>query len=154
VIIRGSPVTILGFIDRTDGDLPDHDLRQLEFKKNQYGPRGETIVLRYERGLFLPVSAMGSLDKLAAEQAADSLFLELLDKFQDQGRNASHLKTANSYAPTLFCKDPKAKAPGMRKALTDAMERLFDTKKIKVEKYGRSANPHYRIARCRDEKEE
>ena len=38
----------------TDGEQPDNDLRQLEFKKNQYGPIGETIVLRYQRGLFLP----------------------------------------------------------------------------------------------------
>ena len=33
----------------TDGEQPDNDLRELEFKKNQYGPLGETIVLRYQR---------------------------------------------------------------------------------------------------------
>jgi RecA-family ATPase len=36
------------------GEQPDSDLRELQFKKNQYGPRGESIVLRYQRGLFLP----------------------------------------------------------------------------------------------------
>src|SRR6516225_1738673 len=35
-----------------DGEQPDNDLRQLEFKKNQYGPLGESVVLRYQRGLF------------------------------------------------------------------------------------------------------
>ena len=40
-----------------DGEQPDNDLRELEFKKNQYGPSGETIVLRYQRGLFLPERA-------------------------------------------------------------------------------------------------
>src|SRR5208283_5257580 len=117
----------------------------IEFKKNQYGPRGDTITLRYQRGLFLPVAAMGSLDKLAAEQAADNLFLELLDKFQSQGRNVSHHKNANSYAPTQFSKDPKAKAPGIHKAMADAMERLFAGKRIKVESYGRPSHPHTRI---------
>jgi RecA-family ATPase len=52
------------------GEQPDGDLRELEFKKNQYGPMGETIVLRYQRGLFLPEGGMSNLDKLAREQKA------------------------------------------------------------------------------------
>jgi RecA-family ATPase len=130
------------------GEQPAGDLRELEFKKNQYGPTAETIVLRYRQGLFLPVGGVSTLEKLAAEQSTDNLFLELLDKFQAQGRNVSHLKSANAYAPTMFAKDPKAKAPGIRKALAEAMERLFEAKKIKVEDYGRLSNPHYRVVRC------
>lgn len=133
---------------------PDRDLRKLEFKKNQYGPTGEAIVLRYQRGLFLPVAAAGSLDKLAEEQRAENLFLELLDKFQMQGRNVSHHKSANSYAPTMFCKDPKVQMLSSRNALAGAMERLFAAKKIKVEEYGKPSNPHQRIGRCRDEDHE
>jgi RecA-family ATPase len=133
-----------------DGEPPDSDLREIAFLKNQYGPCGDTITLRYQRGLFLPVATMGSLEKLAEEQRADNLFLELLDKFQSQGRNVSHFKNANSYAPTAFSKDPKAKAPGVRKALADAMERLFTAKKIKVEDYGKPSNPHHGIIRCHD----
>src|SRR6478672_4829824 len=53
------------------GEQPNGDLRELEFKKNQYGPTAETIVLRYQRGLFLPVAGIGTLDKLAREQKAD-----------------------------------------------------------------------------------
>src|SRR5262249_40870746 len=37
-----------------DGEQPDGDLRELQFKKNQYGPTGETVVVRYESGLFVP----------------------------------------------------------------------------------------------------
>ena len=48
---------------------------------------------------------MGTLDKMAADQAADSLFLKLLDKLQAQGRNVSHQKSANSYAPAVFAKE-------------------------------------------------
>jgi RecA-family ATPase len=136
-------------IKAADGEQPNSDLREIEFKKNQYGPTDETITLRYQRGLFLPVAAMGSLDKLAAEQDAENLFLELLDKFQAQGRNVSHHKTSNSYAPTVFAKDPKAKAPGIRNALADAMERLFAASRIRVEEYGRPSSPSTRLARCR-----
>jgi hypothetical protein len=53
---------------RTDREQPEGDLRELEFKKNQYGPTdGETIVLRYQRGLFLPEAGVSNLDKLARE---------------------------------------------------------------------------------------
>jgi RecA-family ATPase len=134
-----------------NGEQPDNDLRQLEFKKNQYGPSGDKIVLRYQRGLFLPVAAIGTFEKLAEEQRYDNLFLELLDKHHSQGRNVSHLKKSNSYAPSVFSNDPKAKAPGSHKALTDAMERLFDAKKIKVGEYGKQSNRHYRIVRREQE---
>jgi RecA-family ATPase len=57
------------------GEQDDGDLRQLEFKKNQYGPKGESVVLRYQRGLFVPVAGMGSLDKLAQERDDENAFL-------------------------------------------------------------------------------
>ena len=135
------------------GEQPDGDLRELEFKKNQYGPSGAAIVLRYQHGLFLPEGGMNTLEKLAAEQAADNLFLELLDKFQGQGRHVSHIKTSKTYAPTMFANDPKAKAPGIRKSLTEAMERLFAAKKIKAEQYGPPSKHHQRIVRCNPREE-
>ena len=49
--------------------------RELNFLKNQYGSLGETIILQYRNGLFLPIAAPGSLEKLAADQAAENLFL-------------------------------------------------------------------------------
>jgi RecA-family ATPase len=134
----------------TDKDEePDPDMRVLEVMKANYGPVGETIRLRWQNGLFLPQAAMGTFDKMAADRAADSLFLKLLDKFQEQGRNVSHLKSANSYAPAMFARDPERKASGIRKpALIEAMDRLFAAKRIKVESYGRPSNPHTKLVRC------
>jgi hypothetical protein len=43
------------------GEQPNSDLRELVFKKNQYGPISETIVLRYQDGLFLPVPGVANL---------------------------------------------------------------------------------------------
>src|SRR5439155_11406958 len=71
------------------GEQPDDDLRQLEFKKNQYGPKCETIVLRYQRGLYLPKPGVGPLEKLAQEQKDDELFLTLHAQFEKQGRRVS-----------------------------------------------------------------
>jgi len=118
-----------------DGDQLDTDLRELEFKKNQYGPTAETITLRYQRSLFLPIGGTSPLDKMAADQAAEELFLKLLDRFTCQGRNVSHAKTSNNYAPTMFAQDKDAK--GKRKELIAAMERLFAAGKIRADKYDR-----------------
>jgi RecA-family ATPase len=129
-----------------NGEQPENDLRELEFKKNQYGPTAETIVLRYQRGLFLPEVGTSSLDKLAGEQRADELFMMLLTQFSQQGRNVSDKKNAPSYAPTAFAADPLTK--GMRsakKALSDAMARLFAAGKIRVETYGRPSRPNSKL---------
>ena len=129
------------------GEQPDNDLRELEFKKNQYGPTGETVVLRYERGLFLPVAGLSNLDKLARETKADEMFLELLRRFSTQGRNVSEKPNAPTYAPTAFAKEPDAKSHSIRKAdLEAAMRRLFASNKLYVENYGRPSRPASRLA--------
>jgi RecA-family ATPase len=126
------------------GEQPDGDLRQLEFKKNQYGPIGETMVLRYQRGLFLPEAGLSTLDKLAREQQVENIFLDLLKHYEQTGRNVSESKTANNYAAAAFTKEQAAK--GFRKAdLEVAMRRLFDKGQIHVENYGRPSRPAYRI---------
>ena len=127
------------------GEQPDSDLRELAFKKNQYGPIGEPIILRYRNGLYLPEAGISGLDKLAAEQQAEEVFLGLLTQFTRQGRNVSHTKTAPTYAPAEFVKDPAAK--GIRKeALAAAMNRLFSAEKVHVERYGRPSRPYSRLA--------
>ena len=72
---------------------PDPDLRVLEVMKANYGPVGETITLRWNNGLFLPVGGVSNLEKLAAEQAAEHLFLTLLSRFTSQGRNPATSRT-------------------------------------------------------------
>jgi RecA-family ATPase len=130
-----------------DGEPPDNDLRQLEFKKNQYGPTGETIVLRFQNGLFLPLPGMASLDKAAQEAKADQIFLELLARFATENRNVSD-KKGPSYAPAFFAREEEAKRGGITsKALEAAMRRLFKAGKIWNEPYGKPSRPHHRIAR-------
>jgi RecA-family ATPase len=128
------------------GEQPDTDLRQLEFRKNQYGPLGETIVLRYRNGLFLPLPGVASLDKAAQEAKADDVFLDLLRRFAKENRNASD-KSGTNYAPALFAKEEEAKRAGLnRKQLEAAMRRLFATGKIWNEPCGRPSRPSFRLA--------
>jgi RecA-family ATPase len=127
---------------------PDPDLRLLEVVKNNYGPVGETITLRWKDGLFLPVAAPGSLEKLAREQKIDQLFLMLLDRWNGQGRNVSDKKTANAYAPTRFAEEPEAKADkATKRELTEAMERLFRAGTIHVATYGKLSKGWSRLER-------
>jgi RecA-family ATPase len=130
-----------------DGEQPDDDLRELEFKKNQYGPKGESIVLRYQRGLFLPEAGISNLDKLAKGAKADELFLEILCRFADQGRNVSDKSNAPNYAPAVFAEEADVKKLGVKKMdLKAAMSRLFNAQKIYIETYGRPARPYSRLS--------
>jgi RecA-family ATPase len=116
---------------------PDPDLRVLEVMKSNYGPIGETITLRWKDGLFVPVGGVTNLEKLAAEQVADNLFLTLLNRFNLQGRNLSNKPSANNYAPAEFAKEKEAKDGKIRKSdFEAAMRRLFAADKIHVENYG------------------
>jgi RecA-family ATPase len=126
------------------GEQPDTDLRELQFKKSNYGPIASNIVVRYQGGLFLPESGLSSLDKLAREQRAEETFLALLARYERDGRNVSDKAAAHNYSSTLFCKERDAN--GMRKEdLAGAMRRLFEAGKIHVEHYGKPSRPASRI---------
>jgi RecA-family ATPase len=134
----------------TDKDEePDPDLRVLEVMKTNYGRPGETITLKWNNGLFLPVGGISNLEKLAAEQKADHLFLALLNRFNGQGRNTSERSSANNYAPTLFAKENEAKELGIKKVnFEDAMRRLFAANKIRLEPYGAPSKGTARLVCC------
>ena len=128
------------------GEQPDNDLRELVFKKNQFGPMSANIVLRYRNGLFLPEKSASGLDKIAREAKADETFVDLLKRFTGEGRNLSHNANSRTYAPTVFATETEAKKHQLRKAdLEAAMRRLFEAKKIYVENYGRPSRPYQRI---------
>jgi RecA-family ATPase len=128
------------------GEQPDSDLRELVFKKNNYGPIAHSIVLRYQRGLFLPVQGISSLDRAASEQLADDVFLDLLKRFTKANRNVSD-RAGPGYAPAQFAREDEAKRTGLNsKSLEAAMRRLFKTEKIENQPYGRPSRPNHRIA--------
>jgi RecA-family ATPase len=128
------------------GEQPDNDLRQLTFKKNQYGAISEDIVLKYRDGMFLPVSGLASLDKLAQEQNAEHLFLDLLRRFTLENRFVSD-KPSSNYAPALFAKEEEAKRELINSKMFEAaMRRLFKAGTIWNEPCGKPSRPSYRIA--------
>jgi RecA-family ATPase/5S rRNA maturation endonuclease (ribonuclease M5) len=130
------------------GEEPDPNLRVLEVMKSNYGPPAEALTLRWKDGLFLPVAAPGSLERMAREQKVDDLFLKLLDRSTEQGRNLSDKKTAHTYAPSRFVSEPEAKADHISKReLAEAMERLFRAGKICNASYGLPSKGWTRLER-------
>jgi RecA-family ATPase len=129
-----------------DGEQPDNDIRELEFKKNQYGPLAENIVVRYRDGLFLPEAGTSSLDKIAKDARAEEVFLTLLSRFTSENRNVGD-KIGPSYAPAFFVREEEAlRAKVNGKDLEAAMRRLFKAGKIWNQPYGRPSRQSYRIA--------
>jgi RecA-family ATPase len=137
----------LSGIKQADGEQPEGDLRELQFKKNQYGPICEALTLRYQDGLWLPEPGVSSLERMAQEQKDEEAFLTLLDKFEEQGRRrVSDRPTSPYYAPTMFKQEPAAK--GISKdRLKDAMLRLFAANKIHVVQSGKPSRLSSEIVR-------
>jgi RecA-family ATPase len=140
--------------DGEAGGAKDSGLRQLDFKKNNYGPISASVTLQWKpigkAGVYVPISSgSGGLDKIAADAKAEQLFLDLLRRYGKQGREVSH-KVGPSYAPALFAKEEAAqklavKPDRRRKTLEAAMNRLFEAKKIRTENYGRPSRPYNKI---------
>lgn len=126
-------------------DNEDPELRILEFKKNQYGPLGDNIPLRYKNGVFVPEPRGGSSDPQVVQQRAEQVFLDLLDRFARDGRNVSD-KVCSTYAPTVFADEQEAKARNITKnMLKSAMSRLFASGKIRVVTEGPVSRPRSRL---------
>jgi RecA-family ATPase len=130
------------------GEQPDSDLRQIVFKKNQYGRMNDAIVLRYQNGMYLPVEGL-SLEAVEAADLADEIFLILLDRYQREGRHVND-KAGKTYAPAAFAREDEAKGAMVSSAsLEAAMRRLFKSGDIHNEQYGRPSRPHFRIVRVK-----
>jgi RecA-family ATPase len=122
-------------IEPEEGQQPDTDLREISFKKNNYGPVSASIVLRYQNGLFLPVPGMSSLDQAARDAKADDVFLKVLRHLSQQGQDLGPNRTASNYAPSVIAKHADAK--GVRKdELEAAQQRLLDANKIHIVNVG------------------
>jgi RecA-family ATPase len=128
------------------GEQPDDDLREIVFKKNQYGPKSETVILRYTNGMFLALPGIGSLDKIAREAKVDEIFLQLVDQTNRRNERVSSLVGTRNYAPTVFAGSAEAKTAHIKKdEFEAAMKRLFTADKIHPERYGAPSRDTWKI---------
>jgi RecA-family ATPase len=128
-----------------DDEAPDTNLRVLEFHKNNYGPISESIPLRYEDGLFLPVS-QSTADQAARDAEAEQVFLAVTAQLIDQGQDLSP-NVSRTYAPAMIAAQLGAKAKGFKKReLEAAMRRLLDQDKLHIVEVGSASRRRKHLA--------
>ena len=129
------------------GDEPDPDAKSIQFMKNNYGRQGDTLQLRWQRGVYVLESAPNSLERLAEDQKVDHRFLDLLGQFYGQDRNLSDKPTAHAYAPKVFSEQKGKDGKRISKRhFEGAMQRLFEANKIHIENYGAASRGRTRLA--------
>jgi RecA-family ATPase len=127
------------------GEPVNNDLREIVFKKNNYGPVSESIKLHWDSGLFLPVAGE-ELDLVTREEIARDVFMSLLKRFHSANRSLSD-KPSVSYAPSVFAAEDEAKQAGLtKKNLASAMAQLFKADLIWNEECGRATRSGFRLA--------
>ena len=120
-----------------EGKAFDDDLRTLTVKKIQYAKEGTVFRLRRQAGFFVyegKESGSNSYDRDAASAKAETVFLSLLQTYDDQGRRVSP-NSGKNYAPTAFSEDDDLEGV-TNKAFARAMTRLLKANRIHLEKVG------------------
>jgi RecA-family ATPase len=122
-------------VTEVQGEEPSPDTKVIEFMKNNYGKQGDSVSVRWQRGVYVPESKPGSLEQMAKDQEVDFEFLRLLQQFENQERNLSDKeKAAKSYAPRAFSEVNGKKIS--ERQYEKSMQRLFEASKIHIEHYG------------------
>lgn len=118
------------------GGEPDNDLRELEFRKNNYGPVAETLTLRWQHGLFLPEPKQSGLQLAAQQQRDDDVFVAILSRFVSQNRYVSPSRSV-TYAPSVFAAEREARSAACNAGrLKTAMDRLIENGRVVVVTHG------------------
>jgi RecA-family ATPase len=129
-----------------EGKTFDDDARTLTVKKVQYAREGTVFRLRRKAGFFVYESRDGgsTFDRAASAANAETVFLTLLQAFEEQGRSVSP-NPSNSYAPVVF--EREVDADGVSKAgLARAMSKLLKANRIHVETSGPRSHRRRKLA--------
>jgi hypothetical protein len=104
-------------------------------------------ILAPNNGQIFLVAICSYRSCVRGEAKADELFLNLTQRFADQGRNISDKQNSPNYAPNALAEDTDAKKHGIRRAdFKAAMSRLFSAGKIHLVSYGRPSRPYVKLA--------
>jgi RecA-family ATPase len=117
-----------------DGESPDPDIRVLRRAKANYARRDETIEIRWQNGVFVPLYATSGIIASIERKPCDRVFLDLLDKVSAEGRHVTDTNHGSNYAPKIFSMRPDRERFTKRE-FELAMQRLFAEKKIRIGEY-------------------
>lgn len=127
-----------------DDEAPD-DVRELCVLKSNYGPAGEVVRTRWERGVFVPLGAVSTMERVAAEADAESAYLDCLDAAGSQGLDV-YPSPGRGFAPKVFASMPQARGINWR-GLENAQGRLLAAARIHVVAFGPPSRGKKRVER-------
>ena len=136
-----------------EGEPPEPDLRVLTRKKSNAARRNETIELRWEKGVFLPIRPTTGIIASIERRNCEQVFLRLLDKTSAEEQPVSSNTRSGNYAPRLFSRRPDRER-FQKPDFEWAMQALFAVGEITNEPYGRKGDLRFRIARRQQREEE
>jgi len=129
---------------REGGVEVDPDERILTTKKSNYGPVGDTIRLRWSRGVFIVTDDTPSETVANAHRRAEDVFKTLLAEYGRTGRHVS-ANRSRTWAPSVFAGEQMGRAIG-QKALDEAMGRLILRGDVIIETHGPPSRPRSHLA--------
>lgn len=131
-----------------ESEPSDPDLRTLTRRKSNHARRGDEIELRWQNGVLVPTGIVGIVDRVAAANKAERVFLALLVSTYAMKRWCSPSpKAGAAYAPKFFMSLPDREGV-TRAAFEAAMNKLLNEGRIKTETYGRPSEDRVRLAPC------
>lgn len=133
------------YLTRDDGD--DHDARALKRMKANYSSINDRIRVAWRDGVFVAESSETTLMAGLRQRNAETVFLDMLDQMEREGRSVSDSSRAGNYAPRIFAGRPGRQ--GLKvEDFRRAMENLFAAGKVRVGEHGRSGHRRKRIERA------
>ncbi|MBH5371481.1 AAA family ATPase [Bradyrhizobium glycinis] len=130
-------------------DKNDEDLRLLKNMKSNYGRKGAETKLRWHEGAFILDDGKPTAHAALLANHADQVFLRMLSSINASGRRVSSSRST-AYAPTVMGAMPE-RGGTTKKALEEAMARLFTENKIAVVKEGPPSRQRERLVVVEDE---
>lgn len=110
------------YLTKSTDDEADPDERTLEVMKNNRGPLGKRVTIRWNAGAFVPVdgfddNADPSAPKVSIDDKADAVFLELLRQRRRHNINVTYASAAKVFSDTPGAKGSRLTKRHMAAAL-------------------------------------
>jgi hypothetical protein len=122
-------------LERSTNGSDDTGYRKLVIKKNQYGPDGDAVAVKWQDGMFLPEASLSDYEKAAKDQKADTVFMGLFREAKRLGTPLSPVEASQNYAPRSFAKEEAAKGC-TEKDLRQSMLRAIEKGTITIKEKG------------------
>ena len=131
------------YLTRAHGEGADPDERVLEVLKANRGALGKRIVMRWQAGAF--VACQEPEKGQTTEADVDEFFVDMLTTYNRRKMNVT-TSTGATYAPSVFSKEPAAKARKItRNMLIAAMGRVMDEGRVVPVAHRTGADARYHL---------